>query len=83
MKVGQLIELLESMPEDADVRIAHQPAYPFECGIGAVAAIGPDDFTPDEFEDVNENGSEVIVYLGEGEQFGYLPGVVSRALGWK
>ena len=36
MNVSELIELLEDMPEDAEVRIAHQPSWPFQLDIGEV-----------------------------------------------
>jgi hypothetical protein len=31
----------------------------------------------------DEEKSEHIVYLAEGRQIGYLPGVVSKSLGWR
>jgi hypothetical protein len=33
MTVGELLELLEDFPEDAEVRLAHQPSWPFEYSI--------------------------------------------------
>lgn len=37
MTVGDLIQLLETMDEDAEVRLAHQPNYPFDYRVGGVA----------------------------------------------
>jgi hypothetical protein len=37
MTVGELLELLEDFPEDAEVRLAHQPSWPFEYSIETVA----------------------------------------------
>lgn len=84
MRVSELIELLQEMPEDAEVRLAQQPSWPFEYSIGTVAAIGVDDGCVDEYEDEGgDDPAEPIVYIGEGTQLAYLPGAASRALGWK
>lgn len=39
MTVAQLIEILEGMDEEAEVRLAIQPNYPFEHGIGEVVEV--------------------------------------------
>lgn len=36
MNVGELMEMLEGMDENAEVRIAYQPNYPLQCAVGAV-----------------------------------------------
>lgn len=36
MKVSKLIELLEKMDPDADVKLAVNPSWPFECGISHI-----------------------------------------------
>ncbi|MGF6607074.1 hypothetical protein OKW45_001974 [Paraburkholderia sp. WSM4175] len=87
MKVAELIKLLEGLPEDADIRIAQQPNWPFEYGIADAVLVGPDarppgyEPDPDEYED--EQPDENVVYLVEGAQLGYLPGVVAREIGWR
>ncbi|MFP3549770.1 hypothetical protein SB861_03510 [Paraburkholderia sp. SIMBA_049] len=42
MKVADLMEMLEGLPEDADVRIAQQPNWPFEYSIRDAVLVGPD-----------------------------------------
>lgn len=37
MKVSKLIELLEKMDPDADVKLAVNPSWPFECEISHIA----------------------------------------------
>lgn len=77
MIVSELLELLRELPEDAEVRLAHQPAYPMELSLGKVAFIEPE-------ADEDDEGMPCygVVYLGEGEQIGYLPGEAARALGF-
>lgn len=36
MKVKKLIELLQNMDPDADVKLAVNPSWPFECGISHI-----------------------------------------------
>jgi hypothetical protein len=118
MTVAQLISELECMDEDAEVRLAHQPSYPFEYRVGEVVDMG--DFDPREMYEIMrdddgwyiESGEEgqvagpfetdadaeqeldsmlvkhdeeqgKFVYIGEAGQIGYLPGDVSKALGWR
>jgi hypothetical protein len=82
MRVAELMELLEGLPENAEVRLAQQPNWPFEYSIGTVAAIGPDDFQDDD-EEADDAPPEVVVYIGEGQQLGYLSGIARRAVGWR
>ncbi len=71
MKVFELKEALEGVPEDADVRLAMQPAWPFEYSISDVVPI------------TNEGADEIeAIYLTEGSQLGYLPDNVTEAIGW-
>jgi hypothetical protein len=70
--VVELIEELEACDPDAEVRIAQQPAWPFEYAIDpANAAV-----------QVQSGDDEPVVYIGEGAQLGYLPGTVREHLGW-
>jgi hypothetical protein len=70
MTVGDLIEVLREFDEDADVRIASQPNWPFEYEI-------------DEVIEARTGSDETTVYLGEGIQIGYLPGIAAVELGWR
>ena len=67
MTVGELIAELEQYDEDATVRFAEQPSWPFKYSIRHETA-------------VSEDGS--TVYLVEGEQLEYLPGEIRDQLGW-
>lgn len=58
--------------EDLEVRLAIQPSWPFEYDISKWS-----DIAPVELED----GSHVV-YLPEGTQLNYLPGVARDILGW-
>ncbi len=75
--VGELIAALEGYDPDTPVRLASQPAWPFEHTIGPVVA------TPDDAEgDGTEPTDDPVVWIGEGPQIGYLPGIAADALGW-
>jgi hypothetical protein len=71
MTVVELIAELEGCDPDAEVRLAEQPAWAFEYTIA----------TTNPVVEVDLDG-EPIVYLGEGQQLGYLPDAVRRELGW-
>jgi len=72
MTVRELIEELRLMDQDATVRFASQPSWPFEYSIYGVVQTT-----------VNYNDDERdIVYLEEGRQVGYLPGEAKDELGW-
>ncbi len=72
MTVRELIEELRLMDQDATVRFASQPSWPFEYSIyGVVQTI------------VDHQGlAQDIVYLEEGQQIGYLPKEAKDELGW-
>jgi hypothetical protein len=69
--VTDLIQHLESCDPDAEVRLAHQPAWPLGYAI--------DPTTPTV--EVDLDGGPVV-YLAEGAQLGYLPHTVRQQLGW-
>ena len=69
MTVEELIAELEQLPPHAEVRLAMQPAWPFEYAIGAVTASLP----------LPEGDA---VYLVEGPQLGYLPEEAAEEIGW-
>jgi hypothetical protein len=69
--VTDLIQQLEGCDPDAEVRLAHQPTWPFEYAIDpGNAAV-----------EVELDGGPVV-YLGEGAQLGYLPQPARQQLGW-
>ena len=61
MKVKDLIEILDGMNPEAEVRIMSQKNWPFENSIYGVFARG-------EFEDA---GNDEDVFIVEGEQLTY------------
>jgi hypothetical protein len=74
LTVSQLIEELEDLDPDAEVRLATQPAWPFEWHLSTSQPGPAMQVTLDD---------EPVVYLVEGEQLGYLPEAVCRELGWR
>jgi len=68
MTVAELIEELKYMEQDAEVRFASQPSWPFEYDISGVVEVNVDE--------------DDVVYLEEGRQLGYLPGEAKDELGW-
>lgn len=75
MTVQELIDELEMMDPNAEVRLAMQPSWPFEYSIDQIAEVSV----------VNKFDEEVekkVLYLSEGSQLGYLPGHVGEELGW-
>ena len=72
MTVRELIEELKYMDEDATVRFASQPSWPFEYSIYGVVQTTVN---------YNENERD-MVYLEEGRQVGYLPSEAKDELGW-
>lgn len=72
MTVADLIAALEMQDPNAEVRLATQPAWPFENEIGSVEQV-----------DLTEDGEEArVVYLAESAQIGYLPEEAKEAFGW-
>jgi len=74
MIVQELIEMLEGMSPDAEVRFASQPSWPFEYSIDQVVVGNP-----------NEEDDRVApetIYLVEGHQIGYLPDEIKEEIGW-
>jgi hypothetical protein len=72
MTVEQLLEELEGCDPDAEVRIAQQPAWPFEYALDHNQAVVTVELDP----------GQPVVYLVEGQQLGYLPGQAADQLGW-
>ena len=74
MTVQDLIDELEYLNPETEVRFASQPNWPFEYSITEVVVCS----------DEGRNGEEEkqVAYLGEGRQIGYLPGAAKDELGW-
>lgn len=74
--IRELRDLLDDLAndghEDTEVRIAHQPHYPFEYSI---------DDAPDGPRIPKIKGVPIF-YLAEGRQIGYLPSKAAVAVGW-
>jgi len=71
MTAAELIEILSECPPNAEVRIAHQPSWPFELSVGQTCYLSKDE------------GSDGVFYIAEQDQIGYLPSAVSAELGWR
>lgn len=80
MRVSELIEILQDMDGDTEVRLAMQPSWPFEYSIGGIVRITS--LEDKEYDYDGESDGESVVYLGEGSQLGYLPSIVKDELGW-
>lgn len=73
MDLGELralVEEWEDLPDETEIRFAHQPNYPLECSISSQTVV-----------DEQESG-ETVIYLAEGHSIGYAPGNVTDPLGW-
>ncbi len=93
MRLKDLIEQLQDLYEEiestydektaeaTEVRIATQPQWPFENAIDDAVIVDMAD-TDEDDDDDGEDESNVTVYIGEGEQLGYLSGHAKRCLGW-
>ncbi len=85
MTATQLMEELEWAIErnggdDVEVRMAQQPKWAFEYSIDQAVVVSDED--GEETRDSVVGEKEVVVYLGEGTQLGYLNEDASRELGW-
>jgi hypothetical protein len=81
--IDKLIERLEDLREeldgngDVEVRLMHQPEWPFEYDIaGVVSSRDIRDGEPDEDENEDESftpqgNADEVVYICEGRQLGY------------
>ncbi len=68
LTLGTLLELVEGLDHDIPVRLAIQPAWPFEYTVGEPVVVDTEDGP--------------VVYLPERTQTGYLGGHVAAELGW-
>lgn len=88
MTVAEMIEILSDFDPEAEVRLAHQPGYPFQYHIGEIVEVDAqgEDEDGDEVDLGGGVESETVVYIGEAGQVydrPYLPGVVAYELGWR
>ncbi len=122
MLVEELLERLNEMDSDAEVRFAHQPNYPLESTVGSCIQIDPTELPRreiDEIEaivqssvdegeievgDIQENidilmeqartddgarrsddqfEGQMVVYISEDQQLGYLNSKAVEDLGWE
>jgi hypothetical protein len=77
--VGELITALEQYDPTTPIRLATQRGYPLEFTVGQVVC------TPDDAEYPGPARTDLpppVVWLGEGSQIGYLPGLATNALAW-
>lgn len=75
MIVAELIQKLQDMNPESEVRLAQQPNWPFEYSIGEIVEV-------DLADDQDEETPKTVVYIAEGTQLNYLPGAVRSELGW-
>ena len=69
MTKRDLINLLDDLDDDTEIRFMGQPSWPFEYSIqGAVLALDLYGFQP---ADMGNRDLDEIIYLVEGEQLGY------------
>lgn len=73
MTVGELLEALEAVNPDAEIRLATQPGWPLQYAVNGAVAL------------TNPGTADTIVYLGEGDtpradESPYVPTAVAHAL---
>lgn len=87
MRLSDLIERLQDLAAECDtdpeVQLAVQPSWPFAHRLSDVILV---DLDADDDEPLPDTAAQEpprrVVYLGEGGQIGYLPGIAKGELGW-
>lgn len=85
-----LLEILEDVPDEAEIKFVHQPNYPLQCGISEDTVYVVRTTSGSEYllaqlppgEEVEEH----ILYLaesGEYQENPYAPRVVTHELEWR
>lgn len=69
-----LVERTELLPPETPVRLAHQPHWPFEYDIDETAIV--------DVKNDRTGETQQVIYLGEGNQIGYLPSEAKEELMW-
>ena len=86
MTVEELIVELEYLDPEAEVRLAIQPRYPLEYTLVGIVEVTISTESLVEWADgwhsTPDNNDKLVVYLGVGNQIGYLPGQAANELGW-
>jgi hypothetical protein len=93
MTVGELREILDGLDDEMEVRIAHQPNYPLEFEAAGAEVVDLNEVEdPDGLPERDMDGRrfelpdpQEILYIVEGSSAGtgYLPGIVSKKIGWR
>jgi hypothetical protein len=91
-----LLEVLEDCDPASEVRIASGARWPMEYEIQEAVAVGGargvvcpvceyEEHSPDctLYGDEVLEGQPQIVWIAEGQQKGYLPGMVAKTIGWR
>ena len=79
MTVEELIEELRLFDQEAQVRFASQPSWPFEYSINGVVEVTVPKPNKQTYDG---HATEDVVYLEEGSQLRYLPKEAADELGW-
>ncbi len=66
MNVGELKELLEGLDDEVEVRIAHQPSWPFEYSIGRVVEVDLSE-DPEDEEDSDDDADGTCTACGRND----------------
>lgn len=84
MTVGELMEVLERMPGDAEVRLAMQPSWPMQHDVRvAVLVEGGEGYELEEgFPETVEEEEVYLVDGGQVYEAPYLPGIARNEIGW-
>ena len=71
MTVARLKEILEDLDDETEIRLMHQPSWPFEYSVAGY-------WVPEESEESEEHSDfqpgetdQPVLYLVEGRQIGY------------
>lgn len=75
MTVKDLRDILSALPDDAEVRLMHQPNWPFEYSVAGTCTDADlareDESESTDDDDDDDDGEPKVVYLVEGSQLGY------------
>lgn len=91
MTLSELITYLQEIEDqhgDIEVRLAHQPNWPFEYRISDSGVVAVDinqehgDSDDDADFDPPRKPERMVCFIAEGGQLGYLPTAAVHELGW-
>ena len=80
--IAEMERWRERYGDDAEVHLAQQPGWPFEYTVGQIVGIDEEDGSGVDRDGEPIEEAPARVYIGEGEQTRYLPGIVRDELGW-